>query len=103
MEMLLNMKHYGHGLSEVGLVNGFHVSPMYLPSLVTGILVDPALTGSNTPTSKFSKSIVQLQRLESPVVSPPSDEAKSASLSGAWAPCDSERAASAFLKKLGGR
>ncbi len=38
--MLLNMKHHGHGLSEVGLVIGFHVGSMYLPSLVTGILVD---------------------------------------------------------------
>jgi len=34
------MKHHGHGLSEVGLVIGFHVGSMYLPSLVTGILVD---------------------------------------------------------------
>ena len=33
----------------------------------------------------------------------PSNEAKSASLSGAPTSCDSERAASAFLKKLGGR
>ncbi|MDC2866908.1 MFS transporter [Bacillus sp. BP-3] len=36
----LHMKHHGHGLSEVGLVIGFHVGAMYLPSLVTGILVD---------------------------------------------------------------
>ncbi|PGZ93633.1 hypothetical protein COE51_23445, partial [Bacillus pseudomycoides] len=33
----------------------------------------------------------------------PSDEAKSTSLSGAPTSCDSERAASAFLKKLGRR
>ncbi|WP_305728500.1 hypothetical protein, partial [Bacillus sp. 491mf] len=31
----------------------------------------PLFVGSNTPASKFSGSIVQLQRLESPVVSPP--------------------------------
>ena len=36
----LHMKHHGHGLSEVGLVIGFHVGAMYFPSLVTGILVD---------------------------------------------------------------
>lgn len=36
----LHMKHHGHGLNEVGLVIGFHVGAMYLPSLVTGILVD---------------------------------------------------------------
>nr|WP_026568635.1 MFS transporter [Bacillus sp. UNC41MFS5] len=34
------MKHHGHGLSEVGMVIGFHIGAMYLPSLVTGILVD---------------------------------------------------------------
>lgn len=36
----VHMKHHGHGLGEVGLVIGFHVGAMYLPSLVTGILVD---------------------------------------------------------------
>lgn len=36
----VHMKHHGHGLSEVGIVIGFHVGSMYLPSLVTGILVD---------------------------------------------------------------
>ncbi|KOP68326.1 MFS transporter [Bacillus sp. FJAT-18019] len=36
----VHMRHHGHGLSEVGLVIGFHVGSMYLPSLVTGILVD---------------------------------------------------------------
>ncbi|MDM5188859.1 MFS transporter [Bacillus sp. DX4.1] len=36
----VHMEHHGHGLSEVGLVIGFHVGAMYLPSLVTGILVD---------------------------------------------------------------
>ncbi|MCI0764063.1 MFS transporter [Bacillus sp. TL12] len=36
----VHMKHHGHGLHEVGLVIGFHVGAMYLPSLVTGILVD---------------------------------------------------------------
>ncbi len=36
----VHMKHHGHGLSEVGIVIGFLVGSMYLPSLVTGILVD---------------------------------------------------------------
>ncbi len=36
----IHMKHHGHGLDAVGLVIGIHVGSMYLPSLVTGILVD---------------------------------------------------------------
>lgn len=36
----VQMKHHGHGLSEVGLVIGIHIGFMYLPSLITGILVD---------------------------------------------------------------
>ncbi|MBQ4898019.1 MFS transporter [Paenibacillus sp. Marseille-P2973] len=36
----VHMKHHGHGLSEVGLVIGFHIGAMYLPSLITGVLVD---------------------------------------------------------------
>ncbi|MNC35768.1 Major Facilitator Superfamily protein [compost metagenome] len=36
----VHMKHHGHGLAEVGLVIGFHIGSMYLPSLLTGILVD---------------------------------------------------------------
>ncbi len=36
----VHMKHHGHGLAEVGIVIGFHVGSMYLPSLITGILVD---------------------------------------------------------------
>lgn len=36
----VHMEHYGHGLREVGLVIGIHIGAMYLPSLVTGILVD---------------------------------------------------------------
>lgn len=36
----VHMMHHGHGLGEVGLVIGFHVGSMYLPSLFTGILVD---------------------------------------------------------------
>ena len=36
----VHMRHHGHGLSDVGMVIGFHVAAMYLPSLVTGVLVD---------------------------------------------------------------
>ncbi|RIX50340.1 MFS transporter [Paenibacillus nanensis] len=36
----VHMKHHGHGLTEVGLVIGIHIGAMYLPSLVTGILID---------------------------------------------------------------
>ncbi|WNS76473.1 MFS transporter [Bacillus sp. DTU_2020_1000418_1_SI_GHA_SEK_038] len=36
----IHMKHHGHSLSDVGIVIGFHIGAMYLPSLVTGILVD---------------------------------------------------------------
>lgn len=36
----VHMKHHGHGLGDVGLVIGIHIGAMYLPSLLTGILVD---------------------------------------------------------------
>ncbi|WP_054955217.1 MFS transporter [Paenibacillus dakarensis] len=36
----VHMRHHGHGLGEVGLVIGFHIGSMYLPSLITGVLVD---------------------------------------------------------------
>ncbi|MEK0315589.1 MFS transporter [Cohnella sp. 56] len=36
----LHMKHHGHGLDDVGLVIGVHIAAMFLPSLVTGVLVD---------------------------------------------------------------
>ncbi|CRK84778.1 putative permease [Neobacillus massiliamazoniensis] len=36
----VHMRHHGHSLKEVGMVIGFHIGAMYLPSLVTGILVD---------------------------------------------------------------
>ncbi|HDW3053318.1 TPA: MFS transporter [Bacillus cereus] len=36
----VHMGHHGHGLSAVGLVIGFHVGAMYLPSLITGMLID---------------------------------------------------------------
>ncbi|MCM3654444.1 MFS transporter [Metabacillus litoralis] len=36
----VHMRHHGHGLGEIGLVIGFHIGAMYLPSLVTGVLVD---------------------------------------------------------------
>lgn len=36
----VHMRHHSHGLAEVGLVIGFHIGAMYLPSLITGMLVD---------------------------------------------------------------
>lgn len=36
----IHMGHHGHGLTDVGLVIGFHVGAMFLPSLITGYLVD---------------------------------------------------------------
>ncbi|MGR3762941.1 MFS transporter [Rossellomorea sp. NS-SX7] len=36
----VHMGHHGHGLTEIGLIIGIHIGAMYLPSLITGILVD---------------------------------------------------------------
>jgi MFS family permease len=36
----VHMTHHGHGISAVGIVIGIHVAAMYLPSLITGVLVD---------------------------------------------------------------
>ncbi|KIL49456.1 MFS transporter [Jeotgalibacillus soli] len=36
----VHMEQHGHSLREVGLVIGFHIGAMYLPSLITGLLVD---------------------------------------------------------------
>lgn len=36
----VHMMHHGHSLNDIGMVIGIHVAAMYLPSLVTGILVD---------------------------------------------------------------
>lgn len=36
----VHMGHHGRGLHAVGLIIGIHVAAMYLPSLVTGMLVD---------------------------------------------------------------
>ncbi|MGB3170994.1 MAG: MFS transporter [Rhodococcus sp. (in: high G+C Gram-positive bacteria)] len=36
----VHMRAHGHGLGEVGIVIGIHVGAMYLPSLITGRLVD---------------------------------------------------------------
>lgn len=36
----VHMGHHGHALSAVGLVIGLHIAAMYLPSLITGVLVD---------------------------------------------------------------
>ncbi|MFC0213683.1 MFS transporter [Paenibacillus chartarius] len=36
----VHMKHHSHSLGDIGLVIGIHIGSMYLPSLVTGVLVD---------------------------------------------------------------
>ncbi|MGG5253427.1 MFS transporter [Neobacillus sp. SM06] len=36
----VQMGHHGHTLGQVGMVIGIHIGAMYLPSLVTGVLVD---------------------------------------------------------------
>ena len=36
----VHMRAHHHGLGDVGLVIGIHIGAMYLPSLVTGVLVD---------------------------------------------------------------
>jgi MFS family permease len=36
----VHMGNHGHSLKDIGLVIGFHIGAMYLPSLVTGVLVD---------------------------------------------------------------
>lgn len=36
----VHMRGHEHGLSAVGIVIGIHIGAMYLPSLVTGVLVD---------------------------------------------------------------
>jgi MFS family permease len=36
----VHMRHHHHGLAEVGLVISLHIAAMYLPSPLTGVLVD---------------------------------------------------------------
>ncbi|MCM3745255.1 MFS transporter [Sporosarcina luteola] len=36
----VHMQNHGSGLSAVGMIIGFHIAAMYLPSLGTGVLVD---------------------------------------------------------------
>lgn len=36
----VHMEHYRHGMEAIGLVIGLHIAAMYLPSPVTGVLVD---------------------------------------------------------------
>ncbi|MFD2045082.1 MFS transporter [Ornithinibacillus salinisoli] len=50
----VHMEHHGHGLSDIGLVIGFHIGAMYLPSLFTGILVDKIGRTAMTIASGFT-------------------------------------------------
>ncbi|MCM3144718.1 MFS transporter [Brevibacillus sp. MER 51] len=65
----VHMKHHGHGLSEVGIVIGFHIGAMYLPSLLTGVLVDKI----GRSTMAYASGVILL----------------AASLTAAFAPVDS--------------
>lgn len=65
----VHMQHHGHGLSEVGLVIGIHVAAMYLPSLITGVLVDKW----GRPVMAYASGVTLL----------------AAGLLAAWAPADS--------------
>nr|WP_158735970.1 MFS transporter [Alteribacillus sp. YIM 98480] len=49
----IHMNNHGHGLSEIGIVIGIHIGAMYLPSLVTGVLVDKAGRTTMTIVSGF--------------------------------------------------
>ncbi|RAS86398.1 MFS transporter [Priestia endophytica] len=44
----VHMQHHGHDLDAVGIVIGAHIGLMYLPSLITGVLIDRI--GRNTMT-----------------------------------------------------
>lgn len=50
----VHMGHHGHGLREVGIIIGVHVGAMYLPSLVTGILVDKVGRNVMVAASSFT-------------------------------------------------
>ncbi|GAB3068817.1 MFS transporter [Salinicoccus sesuvii] len=47
----VHMGHHGHDLGAVGMVIGFHVAGMYLPSLFTGVLIDKIGRGAMTITA----------------------------------------------------
>lgn len=36
----IHMQHHGYSLGDIGLVIGIHIAAMFLPSLITGVLVD---------------------------------------------------------------
>ncbi|WP_147804564.1 MFS transporter [Alkalicoccus halolimnae] len=50
----IHMGHYGHALSAVGFVIGFHIGAMFLPSLVTGYLVDKIGRGTMVIASSLT-------------------------------------------------
>ncbi|KKO52558.1 MFS transporter [Paenibacillus sp. DMB20] len=77
----VHMKHHGHSLREVGLVIGIHIAAMYLPSLVTGVLVDKL----GRTIMSYASGITLLL----------------AGILAAWAPPDSMAALIAALALLG--
>ena len=53
----VHMQHHGNHLSAIGLVIGFHVAAMYLPSLITGALVDKVGRNKMVIASTIAKEI----------------------------------------------
>ncbi|WP_138419656.1 MFS transporter [Aquibacillus sediminis] len=68
----VHMGDHGHSLSAIGLVIGFHIGSMYLPSLFTGVLVDkigrPAMAIASGVTLLFSGVIAAIAPGESVVL-----------------------------------
>lgn len=62
----IHMQHNGHNLGTVGLVIGIHIGSMYLPSLVTGILINKIGTTNMGIMSGFTLFISALVALFSP-------------------------------------
>ncbi len=50
----IHMGHHGHHLKDVGLVIGIHIGAMFLPSLITGYLVDKIGRGAMATASAIT-------------------------------------------------
>ena len=68
----VHMQCHGHSLGDVGIVIGFHIGSMYLPSLVTGVLVDKigrtAMSIASEVTLLLAGAVVALDPSDSPVL-----------------------------------
>lgn len=77
----IHMQHHGHGVGAAGFVIAVHVAGMYLPSLLSGVLVD-----------RFGAGLVAVAAASTLVA---------AGLAAAWAPADSVLALAVALGLLG--